>query len=73
LPFLNGGAQERGRRASTENVPGIVGFGKAAELAGQEINSEAERITVSVTNSLPVFKKISTMSISTAPRKTAAE
>jgi cysteine desulfurase len=45
LPFLNGGAQERGRRASTENVPGIVGFGKAAELAGQEINSEAERIT----------------------------
>ena len=45
LPFLNGGAQERGRRASTENVPGIVGFGKAAELAGQEINSDAERIT----------------------------
>ncbi len=45
MPFLNGGAQERGRRASTENVPGIVGFGKAAELAGQEINSEAARIT----------------------------
>ena len=45
VPFLNGGAQERGRRASTENVPGIVGFGKAAELTGPEINSEAVRIT----------------------------
>jgi len=32
-PYLTGGAQESARRAGTENVPGIVGFGKAAELA----------------------------------------
>lgn len=34
-PLLRGGGQERRRRAGTENVPGIAGFGAAAEMAGQ--------------------------------------
>jgi cysteine desulfurase len=37
-PLLRGGGQERGRRAGTENVAGIVGFGVAAELARRELN-----------------------------------
>jgi cysteine desulfurase len=44
-PFMHGGSQERGRRASTENVPGIVGFGKAAEIAEQEMIEEAGTLT----------------------------
>ncbi len=44
-PFMHGGEQERRRRASTENVPGIVGFGQAAEIAHQEMNEEMERLT----------------------------
>lgn len=36
--FMHGGAQERGRRASTENVPAIVGLGRAIELAMQDMD-----------------------------------
>lgn len=37
--FIHGGAQERNRRAGTSNVPGIVGFGKAAEIAGETMEA----------------------------------
>ncbi len=43
--LIHGGAHEKGRRASTENISGIVGFAKALELAYQEMGKEAERLT----------------------------
>ncbi len=45
VSFMHGGEQERRRRASTENVPGIVGFGKASELARQDMDEEAKRLS----------------------------
>jgi cysteine desulfurase len=43
-PFLIGGHQEKGRRGGTENVPYIIGLGKACELAQKHLNEENTRI-----------------------------
>ncbi len=43
-PFMLGGHQEAGRRAGTENVPGIVGLGKACELAAENIEQENKKV-----------------------------
>ncbi len=42
--LLRGGPQERRRRAGTENVPGIVGFGAACEVAGRDLGERSERL-----------------------------
>ena len=59
-PFLWGGNQENGRRAGTENVPGIAGFGKAAELAN-DFMEEATATVKSLRNPFErtVLEKIS--------------
>jgi cysteine desulfurase len=59
-PLVYGGGQERGLRSATENVAGIVGLGKAAEIACEEMSEEAsylvqlrDRLIESITTTLP--------------------
>lgn len=43
-PLIHGGGQEKGIRSGTENVPGIVGFGKACELAANQLDEHYEKL-----------------------------
>lgn len=45
-PFIHGGGQERGRRSGTENVPAIVGFGKACEIVKEELKSQKSEVRI---------------------------
>ena len=45
LPYMHGGTQESSKRAGTHNVPGIVGLGKAAEIAHKTMAEESVRLT----------------------------
>ncbi len=44
LPLIDGGIQEHGKRAGAENLPGIVGLGAAAEIAGREMESRRVKV-----------------------------
>jgi cysteine desulfurase len=46
ISTIQGGGQENGLRSGTENIPGIVGMGKAAELAQKRMESESKRLTL---------------------------
>ncbi|MEA1975178.1 MAG: cysteine desulfurase NifS [Bacillota bacterium] len=45
VPFMDGGAQERKKRAGTENIPAIVGFAKACEIAERNLESHIEKLS----------------------------
>ncbi len=45
IPFMHGGGQEKNKRGSTENVPGIVGFGVACEIAQTEMDDRIKHLT----------------------------
>ena len=57
-PIVFGGGQERNIRSGTLNVPGIIGFGKAIELASKEMNSENEKFLQWTRTMLEKFEQV---------------
>ncbi len=71
VSLMDGGAQEKNRRASTENVPGIVGIGKAAELAEKRLAKGAEDRLVKLRDKLikGIMNKIENVRLNGHPTK----
>jgi cysteine desulfurase len=67
-PIIDGGGHERGMRSGTLNVPGIVGFGKAAELA-QQLMSEESKLTYQLRKRLQdyLFKSLDHLELNGHP------
>ena len=63
VPQIDGGGHERGLRSGTLNVPGIVGFGRAAEIARAELTSEAKRVGELRDRLLDGLKRIDGMAV----------
>jgi len=61
--LINGGGQEQGKRAGTENVAAIVGFGKAAELAMNELNQRQQKLKVLTDYLQQQLKKLPNLTI----------
>ncbi len=71
VTLIDGGAQEKNRRAGTENVAGIVGMGKAAELAKKRLNQGKEKEIVGLRNKLiqGIMNKIENVRLNGHPTK----
>lgn len=69
-PLIHGGHHERGKRAGTENVPGIVGLGKACEIAAEQMAAEEEKLE-SLRDRLyeGLCKRIDEVVLNTHPRR----
>jgi len=68
LPLLDGGIQEGGRRAGTEDVPAIVGLGKAAEIAAKEMSNRIQNLTPMRTKLITQLPKIENVIVTGHPQ-----
>ncbi len=69
MPLIHGGIQEKGRRGGTENVPGIVGLGKAAELTLETLSRKKVRLKNLRDNLIASIEKRITQVLLTGHRK----
>ncbi len=69
-PLLYGGHHERDRRPGTENVAGIIGLGKAAELAGERMADEAQRVaTLRDRLERDILRRVSRVAVNGDPKR----